>query len=84
MLANEVGSALRSRAHLCLSDGDTDELSAHVREQGQDEGVDKAAELAEVAGDLVCLECMAVLPVGKADSLLPWHTAEVDDQTEQN
>jgi hypothetical protein len=27
---------------------------------------------------------MAVLPVRKADSLLPWHTAEIDDQTEQN
>jgi hypothetical protein len=69
---------------LGLTDGDTNKLGAHVGEKSKHEGVDKAAELAEVAADLVRLECTAVHPVRETETLLPGHTAEVDDETQED
>lgn len=76
----------KHQTHLGLSDCDSDELGTHVREQSEHESVDETGKLAEVTLDRPgpVSESPAIFPVSEADSLLSWHTSEVDDQTEED
>jgi hypothetical protein len=69
---------------LGFTDYDSDELGAHVGEQGENESVDETEELAEIACLLVGLESLAVTPVTETETFLTGNTSEVDNEAEED
>lgn len=71
---------------LGLADGDTDELGAHVGEEGENKRIEETEETAEgkILGDFVWLEGAAVLPVAETDTGGAGDTSEVDDECQED